>query len=240
MNFVYIKSVRRMTKIVIAGVVVVFLLLIVAWAGRKQLTDFVHPGLLLPLNSDSTNIKGFKNIGGIENIKDLLQAERLSFRSFPVEAFLGQFVPNPKGMSYLEGGFYLKNDDRYIYNPKTRPIRQVDFNKMRVGGEDWLIVGEMVLNKDKTISFLHFGYSDIPWNNTKELNQVLLSFKYKYSYIMPIPQTENCGIYLKYEKKVCQAVDFEKSERLAQEWRQTGIVPGEMELILLAGEDVYY
>lgn len=168
------------------------------------------------------------DVGGIES---LLVKERIHlYMPFAREAFMHTLHSTDK-VFHGEVVYVFDPSDEYFNKPHTRPFQYASFSRMKVNGEEWAIVGVRVLNKDRTVSFLHYGFSYVDFNNPEVIQKWAMQFNDARKLLVPLISSEDCSLD-KYKAPVCKNMDKETTSLLL-DWIKTGIVPKKLQTKIL-------
>jgi hypothetical protein len=141
---------------------------------------------------------------------------------------------------FVEGGVVL---ERFWEKHEPVPMRLVSLSFTEVEGVKLLVVGEMRLNADRTVSFVHYAFQNYENPFVAKMIEKYVAGKY-YSFIITrarldikvyprwydVGKNEPFMLELYNDPK-----EAEKRKSLASEYVSTGIVPEEMERMLWIG-----
>jgi hypothetical protein len=202
-----------------------FLIVGLGWVGYKLYIDNIYP-----FYKNGMNYQDYRKLGDISNWQRLLVAERWFGGGFPKGVVTSKMESTSK---VWHGDIVYIYNNHDVYKEKSkRPIAYVSFNQVTVKDRIGFVVSEKVLNKNGTVSFLHFGITDQELADPIIIGQFSVRMTMENGYLVPVAFVANCNKE-NPSTEICKQTDWNKTKKLVEEWVSTGIVPGELEKMLL-------
>lgn len=185
-----------------------------------------------PLVETGANLDKYRVISENNGLVGLLRTEKVFGDRFAKEAVVGNLEETIK---VFDGDkVFIYNDHDLYKDAAKRPIKYASFSKMKVSGQLLVIVGERVLNKNGTVSYLHFGFSDPGLSDYADGFRERLEKQVSFQdhYMIPAAFVEDCNVH-RPSIRICEQMDKKWILTLVEEWVKTGNVPAELEQTLL-------